>query len=99
MLGKRTEGPLLDTPDASRVPPQYALRWTGGALFCVIFGCLDMFLFRIPKNVGVPVTSTREILLGWQLPQGLKLKSPCALATSSSLRGQSVMPSYRGSFK
>jgi hypothetical protein len=27
-----------------------------------------MFLFRIPKNVGVPVTSTREILLGWQLP-------------------------------
>jgi hypothetical protein len=29
-----------------------------------------MFLFRIPKNVGVPVTSTREILLGWQLPPG-----------------------------
>src|SRR5262245_18739218 len=27
-----------------------------------------MFLFRIPKNVGVAVTSTREILLVWQLP-------------------------------
>jgi hypothetical protein len=40
-----------------------------------------MFLFRIPKNVGVPVTSTREILLGWQLPPGAQAE--IAMRTSN----------------